>query len=350
MDYPIYTSRDLYGVMYDKRLESPSTYWLDLCFPGSFMSDKEEIIFEKITSRRHIAPFVLPTVPGKPTYKRDGSTVQMFRPAYIKPKDPVKPGEMLSRQPGDLFSMTPRSPKANFDAEVVKVTQYHRSIIQRRWEWLAARAAIDGSVVIAGDGYPSVTVDFNRASGHTVVKSSNYWTTTYDILGDIQAWADTMAASEFGGIANRLTVSPDVWAVMRKNEGIIAEMTTQRRGNPDINIATGLIQPNLLPGQAQYVGTLGAGIDVYVYRDYYVDEAGNQQKFLAAKTVVLTAPGVEGVKAFGAILDVNSLVPTDIFPKMWDENDPSARFIMSQSAPLMIPVNPNCTFKAVVLA
>lgn len=56
------------------------------------------------------------------------------------------------------------------------------------------------------------------------------------------------------------------------------------------------------------------------------------------------------MKAFGAILDTDSLEPADIYPKMWDNKDPSARFIMSQSAPLMIPVNPNATVKATPVA
>ena len=57
------------------------------------------------------------------------------------------------------------------------------------------------------------------------------------------------------------------------------------------------------------------------------------------------------VKAFGAILDnAANLEVADIFTKMWDQEDPSARFIMSQSAPLMIPTNPNCTARVRVVA
>jgi hypothetical protein len=34
-----------------------------------------------------------------------------------------------------------------------------------------------------------------------------------------------------------------------------------------------------------------------------------------------------------------------MFPKMWRENDPSAEFVMTQSAPLMVPLRPNSTFR-----
>ena len=69
------------------------------------------------------------------------------------------------------------------------------------------------------------------------------------------------------------------------------------------------------------------------------------------RDALLISPSVDGIQAFGAILDgAANLQVYDIFVKMWDQEDPSARFIMSQSAPLMIPQNPNCTFRARVVA
>lgn len=354
IDFPIYGSRELYGVMYDKRLDAPSNYWLSLLFPGTHQSVKEEIIFEKITGRRRIAPFVLPTVQGKPIYSRQGSTASVFKPAYIKPKDAVRPAEMIKRQPGDLFNDTPRTPRQNFDLEVTNIMQFHKSAIQRRWEWLAARAAIDGSVTIGGEDYEDVVVDFARDPGHTIVLGggSRWGEVGVSILDDIQSWMDMMAIAPFGGRPNRITVTPDVWAVVRKDEEVLAEMDMFRRGNTELNIPTGLTPSQSYENSfAQRMGTLGAGLDLWVYNDFYENNAGTHVPYLAAGNVVMSGPGMEGVKAFGAILDAAAgLVPIDIFPKMWDENDPSARFVMSQSAPLMIPINPNCTLKAKVLA
>ena len=69
------------------------------------------------------------------------------------------------------------------------------------------------------------------------------------------------------------------------------------------------------------------------------------------RDALFVSPAVEGIQAFGAILDsAANLEVADVFSKMWDQPDPSARFIMSQSAPLMIPVNPNCTAKVRVVA
>jgi hypothetical protein len=37
------------------------------------------------------------------------------------------------------------------------------------------------------------------------------------------------------------------------------------------------------------------------------------------------------------------------FVKSWTEEDPSVRFLMLQSAPLVFPTRPNASFKAKVL-
>jgi hypothetical protein len=346
-------TRDLLGVYRDPRLASPSNYWRNLCFNGTpHVSTRQEIIFEKIQARRRVAPFVLPANTGKPIFTREGSTADLFKPAYIKMKDPVLPSEQFDRQPGDLFTDMPLTPAQNWDKSVADVLAFHRDAVDRRWEWMAAQASLYGQVTVDYDNGPSVIVDFARAAGQTVVKSSGtYWDVDYDILGDIQTWADIMTVAEFGGIPNRLTIGSAVWAVMRKNKGIIDEMNVQRRGNTQTNIQTGIVLAGSVNDNVRFVGTVGAGIDVYVYSDFYQDASGNQVPYMDTRDAVLTTSDVGGVPAFGAIVDIAALlVPMPVFPKMFPENDPSAMMIMTQSAPLFIPVYPNRTFRARVLA
>lgn len=354
MNFEIYTTRDLYAVMYDKRFEAPSNYWLNLLYSGTYMSTREEIFFEKITSERRIAPFALPTVQGKPIYKRQGSELQSFRPAYIKPKDAIRPVEAVGRQPGDLFNVAPRAPQQNFDAEVVRIMQFHRAAIWRRWEWMAARAAIDGQVTIESEDYPEVTVQFGRAANQTVAlgAGARWGDAGVSILDSVQGFIDRMQAAPFGGIPNRLTITPSVWPIMRQDKGLLKQMDLTVRGNSELNLSTGLIiGPGAQDNYAKRLGTLGAGLEVWMYKDFYQNNAGAAVPFMTDGDVLLSAPGFQGVKAFGAIMDTAAnLAPIDIFPKMWDEQDPSARFIMNQSAPLMIPVQPNCSLKATVVA
>lgn len=357
MALDIYTPHDLYAVMYDERMQVETSYFLDSYFPGSYMSTQEEILFDKISTTRKIAPFMLPNEQGKPIYRREGERLQSFKPAYTKPKDAVRPSEMLQRQPGELVRMGLMSPQARYNAEVIRIAQYHRNAINRLWDWMAARAILDGSVKIDyvganGSVEKSVTIDFGRAAGHTITlgSGSRWGDSGVSIMGLIQSWMDTMAQAEFGGAASRLLVGAQAYAPLIADPEIKALMDTTVRGSPDVNLNRGLIRKDVMQ-PATYVGTLGAGLEVWLYTGTFQAHDGSLVNIMDPRDILLTAPGVEGVKAFGAILDEDAgLNATDIFSKMWSQPDPSARFIMSQSAPLMIPVNPNRTLRARVVA
>jgi hypothetical protein len=59
---------------------------------------------------------------------------------------------------------------------------------------------------------------------------------------------------------------------------------------------------------------------------------------------------MQGVKAFGAIQDHESLEAVPYFSKSWLEEDPSRRMVMTQSAPLLVPYRPNASLCATVTA
>lgn len=339
----LYDTNTLLGVM--QRLEPPSNYWLNLCFPSEMTFDDEFIDFEKLSKTRKLAPFVAPSAQGRPIYSQ-GSTLLRFAPAYVKPKDTVAANRQLRRKPGELLSATPMSPAQRMNAVVADILRDHRDAIDRREEWMAAQAIINGQVTVVDQDYPERVVNFQRAANHTVVLTGgNVWSPTSDIVGDIETWRTRVRRAVFGGPTNRLTVGTDVWDVMRKNDGLKKLLDTQVRGT-DANFRTGIREGM----DVEFIGRLSGTLDLYVYSDYYQSDDGTVVPFMSSKDVVLTGPGVQGVRAYGAILDKRAgLKAQRIFSKLWDQEDPSATFVMSQSAPLPVPVNPNCTLKATVL-
>ena len=56
---------------------------------------------------------------------------------------------------------------------------------------------------------------------------------------------------------------------------------------------------------------------------------------------------VQGCKAFGAIEDFQAgLAATDMFPKQWvEQGDAGHCYVMTQSAPLLVPVNSKNTWR-----
>jgi hypothetical protein len=102
-----------------------------------------------------------------------------------------------------------------------------------------------------------------------------------------------------------------------------------------------------VPDEAQYLGSLG-GFNFYQYSSTYWNADGTVGKFMPDYTVILGSPGgAQGIRCYGAILD-KEIRAASRYPKEWDEEDPAARFLMTQSAPLPLLGWPEATMCATV--
>lgn len=294
-----------------------------------------------------LSPLIVPTAQGKPIYK-DASNVTRFKPAYTKPKDAVSPGRTIKRRPGEnLFAPNTMTPLQRYNTIITDIMRVHRESIDRREEWMAARAIIDGKVTLSGPEYPTRVVDFQRDPSHTVTLTTSFWDDPdHPILDDLNTWIERVRRAKFGGPVTRVTVGADVLGPMTRNKQVLEQLDLFRRGT-NANINTGLRSGDYV----QYIGMIGPGIELWVNSDYYEPADGEIEYFLDPKTVVLTGPNINLVRCFGAILDDKAnFMAMPVFSKMWTNDDPSATFVMSQSAPLPVPVNPNGSLSAKVLA
>jgi Phage major capsid protein E len=342
MAFEIVETHELIEVI--ETFHQPSSYWLDLCFPREHRSESEYIDFDLVDTGRRLAPFVAPNVQGQPMVQR-GEAIRKFKPAYIKPKDPVDPARLLQRRAGEKLGGS-MSPKQREDAIVADILLEHTNGIRRRWEWMAARAVIDGSVIVQGDNYPRVQVGFGRnaANTKTLTAGARWNQSTATPLLDLENWSTEMH-QRVGYVPTRITMGLNAWRTFYMHAEVKAMLET-RRGS------TNAIETGPADGSPfQYRGTLNSsGLEIWTYNDIYEDNNGALVPFMSADDVVLTSPAVSGVRAFGAIMDRKaSWAPLPIFPKMWEQEDPSGLFLMTQSAPLMIPMRPDATMKITVL-
>lgn len=348
IENPIYQTTDLIAVLVDdEAMTPPSNYWLTLCFGSTIQFDTEEIDFGRLSDTRKLAPLVVPTAQGVPIYS-NAERRGKFKPAYIKPKDAVNASRVIKRVAGfgELNSGQAMSPRQRYDAIVGDILSQHRRAIERRWEWMASEAIQHGRVTLEDERYPATVVDFERDPGHTVVLSGSarWGEAGVSIARDIESWKFTARRAKFGGALNRLTVGAEAWDVMRDDEEFRELLKTDyapaQRNGLDLNLG---VREML---DVEWVGRINGTTDVYVYSDYY-EADGNVVPFMDPRDVVMTGPNVQGIRAFGAIQDIGAnFQALEMFPKMWPQDDPSATFIMTQSAPLMVPMNPNCTFRA----
>lgn len=322
-------------------------YWLQW-FPRDLPFDTMDIQFDMVSDDRRLAPFVAPNVQGR-VMSELGSTAKVFRPAYVKPKHAVDPSRGLPRRAGEALAGE-LSPGQRVAAIIVENLRREVEMIQRRWEWMAAKAVIDGAVTVSGDDYPSQTVSFGRHAdlSETLLTTERWSQSTGTPLADIAAKRKRVFELSRSSIT-RLTFGADAWEYFIDDADVQALLSTQTRGS---TTDFSLVSPDPAPFEFMGVlgGTNGIGrLELYRYSDQYEDDSGTATDVLDTNTVVGTGPGLQGVRCFGAIRDLKAgptgLAALPLFPKMWEEEDPSVAYTMVQSAPLMVPAQPNACFK-----
>ncbi|MDQ0317718.1 major capsid protein [Amorphus orientalis] len=355
--YKVWDTRKSLGVYRD--VEPTYSYWRQLFFPYSITSTDEWIDFEKLMKvGRRLAPFVRPLAAGKPLYD-DSSGSFRFKPAYVKALDPIDPTAPLVKRPGvdrSMLSQGELTPMQRRELLKMAITAQHIQAIERRWEWMCARAIIDAKVTIEGENYPKTELDFRRDPAHYIVKTpGTYWGDTgVSIFDDLQRMVDTMFNAQFGGFPTRITIGSRVWAVLRQDEEFMKHMDNNYRG-PAATIERGLISAEKVVkvGEMTVGGGSGASIGIWLYQDTFEDDNGTEVPFMASTDIVLTATGerIMGHQCFGAIIDPYAEYQAlEIFPRNWMETgDPAVEYMLHQSAPLMVPVNTNATLRATVV-
>lgn len=343
IQHRLYDTQLLLGMM--EHIEQPSNYFLDSFFTRTILSDQQYINFEKMGNSRKLAPLVVPTAQGKPIYSR-ASKVQQFQPAYIKVKDALVPTDVIKKLPGQLASNVMMSPQARKDILVNDMLRQHLEAIARREEFMAAEAIIKGQISLVDDSYPDTgIISFERDPGHSIILTGlTRWDQSgSDILGNLIDWARLMTIAQHGGSPTRITFGANAWTAFVRDPETKEQLDTQMRGT-NATFTTGLTGQN----DVVFKGTYG-GMELYLYQGYYTDENDVSVPLMSPDEVLLSSNNVMGIRAYGAIFDFDSLNVQQRFTKMWPNEDPSVEYVMTQTAPLMIPMNPNATLRAKVV-
>jgi Phage major capsid protein E len=219
------------------------------------------------------------------------------------------------------------------------------NMLRRRQEVMAGQVLSTGKLVISGEKYATVSLDFGRSPANMPV-AATLWSVAGALpLNDLENWA-LLVLQSTGVMLTDVLMTVDVWNAFQTNQQVKDHLVTWRS----------LGQPPSLSGTAPvteggiFMGTI-YGFNIYVYSAWYVDPAdGTEKPILPAGSCILTSPALEGVKAYGAIRDEEAgLQSMPYFVKSWIEPDPSVRFLMMQSAPLVVPYRPNASLSAKVL-
>ncbi len=346
----LYDTATLIGVQ-QRPDNQPDGFWLNF-FPREVTSQTEEIMWDDLGDRdRRLAPFVARMAQGR-VMREKGFVTKSFKPAYLKPKHVVNPAKAIHRRPGEAIAGE-LTPMQRWDATVAANMMAERDMCERRFDWMACQAIANGSVVVSGEDYPEQFVDFGRDDSLTdVLTSTARWGETAAApLTDIKTMRQ--AAYTLGGYPiTSLIFGASAWELFCADTDVAALLSTQSRGSTSDfrKPVMGDGAPYAFEGQIGNAAVGSGGmLSLWTYSNFYEETLGGSTVDYIGEYDVIGVGNPMGVQAFGAIMDADAgLAALRLFPKMWKNPDPSVVYTMTQSAPLMVPMNPNSTFKITV--
>lgn len=321
----------------------PPLFLLNSFFQLVQTSDSERIYFDVTKLRPRIAPFVAPHLAGK-MIEEVGYDTKDFKPAYVKPKTVLSPKGALKRRPGEALTGS-LSPAERQRLRLSNALQDHGTMLDRREEVMSSEALRLGQVTVDGEGFDAVTVDFGRDATLTVTLLTNdRWSVTHadsDPLTDLETMSGRSQGLGAGGTPT-IVMEPTAWTAFRARVAQRGELPPL--GQYERTSASRFEIGPSLQDKVEYKGKVG-GFEIYTYQDTYLDDAGASQLMLPLGTVLGVGAALEGTRHYGLIEDEESgLAAERFFAKSWLEKDPAVRYLLSQSAPLVVPYRPNASW------
>ena len=328
---PLYNTKTLLGV---KKLQKSFTPFFKMMFFGrDVFSDSQEVVIDKVVPNLRLAPFVSPMVAGK-VRKQDGFSTTSYAPPYLKPKDVVSPKNMQYRMAGEAlsgeFGMEQRR-----NATVAFLLEDQEKVIQRTEEKMCVDAVLNGKFIVKdSEEHEAMEINYGRSESNTVaLLGAARWsqldketTNMAEIIGDY--------AELSSGLPSVIVFDKKAFSLFSKFKGVQDALNnTVSNGDSSIMLAPQLKR------EVQFKGMYGE-YAIYVYAGYFEREDGTKEYFIPDNTMVLAPAQYDGVMAYGAILDAKAnadgMAMAKRYPKNWFTDDPSAEYLMTQSAPLPI--------------
>ncbi len=339
----LFSTDRLLAVIEDLRSRPTPNSLLSLFFPSILEEQSEEIHFDTENKPRRIAPFVAPLLEGK-VVESQGFTTKTFQPAYVKMKTTFDPKRPLKRLMGEPLTGNV-SPEQRIQIHLAMDLADHIAMIRRRKLVMASEALRLGTVTVAGDGYDTKVVNFGRDAELTIDLSGGAaeWDDSgISPINDLEDWSLLMA-EKCGCGATDAIFDVKAWRLFKAD--------SEFKNAVDLRRVSGIGNIDMGPRASAGLtlrGTMG-DMRLWTCADWYVNDAGSEVKLIPDNTVILGSGSIEGQQAQGAIIDHDAGYQAfEFYPKSWTVPDPSVRYLLTQSAPLVVPYRPNASLSATV--
>ena len=120
-----------------------------------------------------------------------------------------------------------------------------------------------------------------------------------------------------------LYLGKDAWKAFRKHADVKEALDNRRINAGELDIKVG----KKLRGEWN-------GLNVYTVSGTYVDMDGSVKHFLDPKFAMLQAAGAIAETEYGLPMDLACEGPTEVFAKLFEQEDPSGIFSLCETRPL----------------
>ena len=332
MAIDMFTPRKMLATL--EQMKPAKTFLRNLFFSGSETSDTEKVDIDIEKGKRKMAPFVSPLHEGK-VIERTGFITNTYTPPYIKMLQKASVQDIQTRAPGTNIYGSQGSYRSRLNRLTGKDMRKAEDYIARREEWMAAQLLNNGSVRVQGEGIDDL-IDFRMEASHKIVLEGNdLWTdkTNSTPLEDLRSWR-RLILKDSGIAPNTMVMGSAVVDAFLAHDDIRDALDTRR-------IDLGRIDPNDVGNGAIYYGFIkDVNIELYSYDEWYIPDNSDGETelpMLPENKIILGSTRARTNRMYGAIQDLefNGLASVPRWPKSWITKDPSVRWLLVQSAPLL---------------
>lgn len=314
-----------------EQMKPARTFLKETFFRNVRTFDTEYVDIDIVKGKRRMAPFVSPIIGGK-TVERQGYSTNTYKPVLVAPDMITTAQDLLKRAAGENIYGA-GSPDERAAEQLGRDMAELDNLITRREEWMCAQALFTGQIQMIGEGV-NESVNFGLAASHNItLTSGDLWTAdTSDPLGDLRTWR-RLIIQDSGVSPDIVVMGSDAIDAFLNNAKVLSALDNRR-------VDLGQIVPSALPNGVTYYGYIReAGVDIYGYDEWYLDDAGVEQPMVPTQKVLMGSTRARTEMLYGAIVDVDEgTFALPRVPKSWTVPKPSARFVQLRSRPLPVPV------------
>ncbi len=324
----------------------PRRPWLFRKFFAPKLHDTTQIAVDIVKGSKKLAPFRREG--EESTVKSSiGVTTKFFGPNQISLKNLTKAFGIAKRAAGQQFSYA--DGVKTIDGRIAfKLGQEQQDMVNRIYatiEKMCADALFTGEVNnYDANGNVIETFDIGLDDSHKITLTSGaLWSAgTATPLEDIDAWCD-IVESDSALPATDVVFGANAKKAFRGNDKVLKQLS--------VNTAKfAQIDPQKKENGAQFLGYTSDGVRLWAVTETYENSAGSIASIVPADYVAVFSDQMAANVHFGMIEDMKAgNFVGEIFSKVWDEEDPSGRWLKCASAPLAYVAQPDALVVAKVL-